>query len=251
MLPLHPRPLPADRPGDHLPAQSKCSSSSSSPSSAGSSRPGSSGRDAVPARPRVRPGGPGDGRSGGPDRRPAHHPQLGRHHRGLRHLPGRRLDPPAGRPRVPRPRRPGARDRLGHHALQRRGRGRQRLLVGDLPGRHRASSWWWWPSTSSATPCATRSRSGCSGAESTAGARRSAGCRRERPAGRRQRHRRLQREVAGGHVPAPKSAERRLTSAQTLLRPRAPGAEPTTRRGVDGGGQLAPHRGLAGGPSRA
>ena len=35
-----------------------------------------------------------------PDRRPAHHPQLRRHHRGVRHLPGGRLDPAAGRPRV-------------------------------------------------------------------------------------------------------------------------------------------------------
>ena len=63
-------------------------------------------------------------------------PNFDRDHRGVRHIPDRRLHPSVGRPRFHRPRGAGPADRLGHHAVQRCRRRRQRVLVADLPGRY-------------------------------------------------------------------------------------------------------------------
>ena len=76
-----------------------------------------------------------------------------------------------------------------------------------------------WHSTSSATPCATRSRCASSGA----------------------RTRRLQGEVAGSEVLQAERAERRLLLGAEILRERAPRAEAAARRRRDRRGKLAAH----------
>ena len=216
--PLHPHPVPADRHGRPSSAPAKCSSSSSSPSSVGS----------FPARLirgetltlRVREYVQAVRVMGGarePHRRSAHHPQLGRHHRGVRHLPGRRLDPPAGRPGLPRASGSRRRDRLGQHAL-RRSRTRPATATGGRSTRPGSpSSWWWWPSISWATPCGTRSRSDCSGAEVDRGVSSAVAGGSRRPV--RQRHRRLQREVAGREVATRRTGCREARPRRRALRP--------------------------------
>jgi hypothetical protein len=98
MLALHPGALPLDRHGDDLQPVRRAHHPRHRVRQLAHAGPARPRGNADPARPRVRPGGAGDGRTRGPHRRTAHHPQFRRHHRGVRHLPGGRLDPPAGRP---------------------------------------------------------------------------------------------------------------------------------------------------------
>ena len=66
-------------------------------------------------------------------------PERDRHDHRPGHVRGRGLDPDPGRPRLPRPRRPAARHRLGGHAVRRPDLHavRHELLVADLPAGHR------------------------------------------------------------------------------------------------------------------
>ena len=105
------------------------------------------------------------GREPDADRRPPHHPQRRRHHRGLRHLPGGRLHPAAGRPGLPRARPARPRDRLGQPCSPTGSTTAGNGYWWQIYPAGLASCWWWSPSTSSATPCGTPSRSGSSAAD--------------------------------------------------------------------------------------
>ena len=68
---------------------------------------------------------------------PAHRAERDRHDHRQRDLPGRRRDPAHRRAVLPRPGHPAAADGLGRHAQRRPQRRLRRVLVADLPGRHR------------------------------------------------------------------------------------------------------------------
>ena len=222
-------------------------------------------RDPHAADARVRPGGPGDGRHRPPDRAAPHHPELDRHDRRQRHLPGRRRD------LVPR-----ALGFLGlgvaapttdWGSMLSTARLRSPTATGgrSTPPALRSSSPSS-PSTSSATRCGTRSRSGCSAASghragryARAGAGEMAGgdggrvcTTAERRPSESMRAAQTSVEAVTGSAtggcsgkwqaarwPGPNEPQRGLLGGADLLRVGAPGPEAAARRRVDRRRQLA------------